>query len=76
MNIDQIIHTKKQLDYKLKIALASMERKDDIKQIYNQIRANQENCPHYSKKYNFVWNGDTCPYCGQEHCIRPVEEQK
>ena len=35
IDIDQIINTKELLNYKLKIALASMERKDDIKQIYN-----------------------------------------
>lgn len=68
MNIDDIIATKEILDQELKLALSTMEKKDTIYKIREKIKLNQENCPHFSDKYNFVWTDDTCPYCGKKHC--------
>ena len=65
MNIDEIIATHQQLDAELRIALSTMERKDDIKEIRKKIQANQESCPHYSNKYNFICEDNKCPYCGK-----------
>ena len=65
MNIDDIITRREQLDYDLRIALATMERKDTIRDIKLQILRNQQACPHHSPQYNWEVVNDTCPYCGK-----------
>ena len=65
MNIDDIITRREQLDYDLRIALATMERKDTIRDIRLQIMKNQQVCPHHSAQYNWTIVDDTCPYCGK-----------
>ena len=74
MDIDNIINTYHKLNSELKIALSDMSRKDDVKIIRQKIIENQAVCPHFSKKYNFVWTNNTCPYCGKEHCVKQREE--
>lgn len=64
MNIDEIIETNKTLNKQLTFALATMERKDTIKDIRLQIIANQQKCPHTSTKYGWEVKNNTCPYCG------------
>lgn len=64
MNIDEIIQTHEQLDKKLRIALATMERKDIIANIRHEMIANQKRCPHFSEKYNWTIAAGICPYCG------------
>lgn len=64
MNIDDIIETRKQLDHDLRIALSTMERKDNILKIRQAIIDNQKHCPHFSNKYNWTIAYNTCPYCG------------
>ena len=65
MNIDDIITKREQLDYDLRIALSTMERKDTIAQIRKEIIKNQSVCPHHSLQYNWEIVDDTCPYCGK-----------
>lgn len=68
--IKKIIDTKSNLELQLKMALSTMEKKDDIRKIYQQIEANQMRCPHQGdSQYNFTWVDDTCPYCGKK-CVR------
>lgn len=69
IDIDQVIRKKEQLNKELQLALATLEKKDDVKEIREKIHENQECCPHYSNKYNFVWEGNKCPYCGKCPCI-------
>lgn len=64
MNIDEIIQKHEQLNKKLIIALSTMERKDDIYKIKQEIINNQKMCPHVSNKYNWVIVNGDCPYCG------------
>ena len=66
MNIDEIIRNKERLDAELLSALSTMEKKDAIFKIREQIEENQNACPHYSEKYNFVQVNDICPYCGRK----------
>lgn len=66
MNIDEIIQNKERLELELRKALSSMEKKDTIFKIREQIRKNQDNCPHYSSKYNWT-HVDRCPYCGKKY---------
>ena len=66
MNIDNIIETRERLDRELRIALATMERKDNILKIRQAIINNQKRCPHVSDKYNWTIAYNTCPYCGFE----------
>lgn len=70
MTIEQIIEKREQLDKQLKVALASMEHKDTIKEIRAAIKANQDACPHFDANYNYAWINDTCPYCGKPHAIK------
>ena len=65
--INDIIAEKERLDKELRIALATMEKKDTVKEIQIKIKENQARCPHCDTKYNFVWVDDTCPYCGKPH---------
>ena len=62
--IDDIIAEKERLDKELKVALATMEKKDDIPKIRELIKENQNKCPHFSNKYNWEIRDETCPYCG------------
>jgi hypothetical protein len=68
--IDDIIAEKERLDKELKVALATMEKKDTINEIKAKIKINQSKCPHFDAKYNFTWVDDTCPYCGKKHVGR------
>lgn len=65
MNIDTIIQTREDLESQLRFALSTMERSDKIKNIRLQIIENQQNCPHYSAKYNWTIADNICPYCGK-----------
>ena len=65
MNIDDIIATKERLNNELRVALATMEKKDTIRQIKQAIEENQMLCPHFSMKYNWASKFGTCPYCGK-----------
>ena len=63
MDIEAIIHRKNELNKKLQLALSTMEKKDNIKHIYQEIKENQNNCPH---DINFSLNKESiCPYCGK-----------
>ncbi len=65
MNIDEIINRKNSLNEQLIQALSSMSLSNRVKEIRAEIKANQENCPHVSNKYNWTITQDGfCPYCG------------
>lgn len=64
MNIDDIINTRESLDKRLRMALATMERKDTIQKLKEEIIQNQQRCPHFDHNYNWTIVDDTCPYCG------------
>lgn len=66
MDIEKIIEDKQALDEILKNALATMEKKDTIKEIHLKLMELQNECPHYSTKYNWAMKNDTCPYCGKK----------
>lgn len=62
--IDDIINTRNRLNKELRMALSTMERKDTIQKIKDEIRNNQKRCPHFDHNYNWEIIDDTCPYCG------------
>ena len=66
MNMTEIISKYKSLNFELKRALATMERKDNIREIREQIIENQRQCPHISDEYNWAPIENACPYCGFE----------
>lgn len=68
MNIIDIITTKNELDNELRIALSTMEKKEDIRNIKYKIKENQNRCPHFDSNYKLEWIGSTCPYCGKQNC--------
>lgn len=61
--IEEIIETKEKLNQRLYQALATMERKDTIREIRLEIINNQKECPHFSD-YNWAIIDGICPYCG------------
>ena len=66
MNIETIIETNKRLNEELRIALATMNLKSDVTRIRNEIKENQERCPHYSANFQWPQIDNTCPYCGKK----------
>lgn len=64
MNIDDIIQNREELNTRLRMALATMERKSTIQEIRKEIIHNQQQCPHFSDKYNWAIVDGVCPYCG------------
>lgn len=65
MSIEEIIKNHEILNYELRHALSSMEKKDTIFEIQKKIKANQAMCPHFDAKLNFVQIDEHCPYCGK-----------
>lgn len=63
MNIKEIIDKTDELYYNIKIAAATMERKDELFELRRQLKEIQNNCPHVSQEYNWAIVNDTCPYC-------------
>ena len=66
MNVDDIIHDKEVLEEVLKNALSTMDRKDTIKETRIKLMQLQNECPHYSTKYNWTMANGVCPYCGKK----------
>lgn len=64
MNIDDIIQNRQDLEYRLRVALSTMERKSTIQEIHKEIIENQRQCPHVDNKYNWAIVDGICPYCG------------
>ena len=56
---EKTILLKEQLLY----ALSTMDKKDDVKNIRNEIKQLQQICPHCDK-YALINN--YCPYCGKK----------
>lgn len=68
MNINDIIKRKAQLENELRLALSTMEKKDTIQQIKEQIKLNQQNCPHDTQYYSAETEGE-CAYCGKKRGV-------
>lgn len=64
MRIEDIITRRKALEKELKLAVATMERKDKIYELRVAMLENQKRCPHTSDKFNWELDGHNCPYCG------------
>ena len=65
MNIEEIIKNKQLLDQQLKFALSTMEKKETIFEIKQDIAKNQALCPHFSYDYNYKPINGKCPFCGK-----------
>ena len=66
MNIEEIIHDKEVLEEVLLNALSTMDRKDTVKETRIRLEELQNQCPHYSTKYNWEFRDGRCPYCGKK----------
>ena len=62
MTKNEAINKSKELDNRLKKALSSMEKKEDLYQIKEEIKQFQKVCPHNE---NFTIN-KYCPWCGKK----------
>ena len=65
MDINTIIKRKKEIDAELARAIASMEKKNTIFELRQQIKDLQSSCPHPG--YNFEEADNPCPFCGYIH---------
>lgn len=63
MTIKEIIDKTDKLCYNIKVAAATMDRKDELFELRQQLKGIQNNCPHVSQEYNWAIVNDTCPYC-------------
>ena len=64
MNIDEIINKHRTLTQQLNLALSTMEKKDTVPKLREQLKDLQMHCPHFSNKYNWEPKDEKCPYCG------------
>lgn len=66
MSINEIQKQYNDLNYQLQMALSTMEKKDTIKIIRNEIKNLQNICPHkLNDSYDFT-EAIECPYCGKK----------
>ena len=63
MTIKEIIDKTDILCYNINVAAATMERKDELFELRQQLKEIQNSCPHVSQEYNWAIVNDTCPYC-------------
>ena len=63
MTIKKIINKTDILCYNIKVAAATMNKKDELFELRRQLKEIQNNCPHVSQEYNWAIVNDTCPYC-------------
>ena len=64
MTIEEIMARRDELNQKLHVALASMQKTDEVILLREAIKENQRQCPHFSAEYNFAVVDNICPYCG------------
>ena len=65
MDINEIKARYTNLNRDLKQALATMEKKDSVFLIKQQINELQSVCPHNNGNYDFS-HDEECPYCGRK----------
>lgn len=63
MTIKEIIDKTNVLCYNIKVAAATMEKKDELFNMRKELKEIQTMCPHVSTEYNWAIINDTCPYC-------------
>lgn len=63
MTIKEIIDKTDVLCYNIKVAAATMEKKDELFNMRKELKEIQTMCPHVSAEYNWAVINDTCPYC-------------
>ncbi len=66
MTIDEIIQRREELSKELTYALSTMVLSNRVREIKNNMKAIQAQCPHQSSKYNWEKINNKCPYCGKE----------
>lgn len=72
MTIDEIISARERIERRLNFALATMERKETIRELREQLIHIQDECPHHSPDYNWTWTDETCPYCHKKVIIKVI----
>jgi len=65
MNENEIHARYQELSEELRDALSTMEYKDRIFVIRDEIKELQSMCPHNNGNYDFS-DQDQCPYCGKK----------
>lgn len=63
MNTNEIMNKYQELSKKLFVALSTMERKDTIFELKNEIASLQKDCPHNGT--NFSLQNGCCCFCGK-----------
>ena len=63
MTIKEIIDKTNTLCYNIKVAAATMDRKDELFELRRQLKEIQNNCPHVSQEYNWAIVNGVFPYC-------------
>lgn len=65
MTMEERIAAKDNLMQRIRVAAATMDKKETLFQLRHELEELQETCPHFDAKLNFVMVDDKCPYCGK-----------
>lgn len=65
MNVANIIKQREVISRQLTFALSTMDKKDTIKELREQLIDLQKQCPHFDSNFNWTIIDDECPYCGK-----------
>ena len=69
MTVQEVLVNRRRLESELQMALATMEKKNTIHRIKQQLENNQKQCSHTDSNYNWSEQGEQCPYCGMHFQI-------
>lgn len=60
----EILIKKKEIENRLAYSLSTMEKKETIRELREELHELQKVCPHLDKELNFELEKGNCPYCG------------
>lgn len=63
MKVEEIMARRRKIETDLRIALSTMEKKETIHILRQNLIDLQNKCPHFSLEHNFAIIDGKCPYC-------------
>lgn len=64
MKIEEIMARRSKIETDLRIALSTMEKKETIHKLRQNLVELQNKCPHFSLEHSYAIIDEKCPYCG------------
>lgn len=63
MKIEEIMARRSKIETDLRIALSTMEKKETIHKLRQNLIELQNKCPHFSPEHSYAIIDGKCPYC-------------